>query len=242
MAAKMAASRADHWAGMAAAESQIPDTDKNLVDWIDATAWIIQRRLLAVDTKFTVKKERTAKDNSNFVKVNKLDLALSEAGHQIERIGTHKQVCVLCHQSWPLKTRAAVIALGHCPGPELWGPAPTNPHLPHRAPIGAQIVLNGNGLDPSHRLAWHRGVIFCWRCGAYSTGGRVGNLIRLCPPKPTLKQGRQLGLIRQGKSPTPDGVWPLPEDEFPPGQFRSISQARLVDTGPPTPFMGGPRL
>ena len=46
--------RADHWAGMAAAEAQVPESDKNLVDWIDATAWIIQRRLLAVYTKFTV--------------------------------------------------------------------------------------------------------------------------------------------------------------------------------------------
>ena len=216
--------------------------DKNLVDWIDATVWTIQRRLLAVYTKYTVKKEKTAKDVCSFIRTSKLDSALKEAGHQIERIGTQKQVCLLCRQTWPLKTRAAVIQLGQCPGPQLWGPPPKHPNQPQRAPLGALIVMNGRGLDPSHRLAWHRGVTFCWRCGAYSTGGRLDKLIRSCPPKPTLKQWRQLGQIRQGKSPTPCGEWPLPEDAFPPGHLRSISQRCLVDTGRGCPTLreGGP--
>ena len=165
-----------------------------------------------------------------------MDQALSEAGHILTKIGTQKQQCSLCKQSWPLKTRAAVIALGHCPGPGLWGPETSNPHLPRRAPRGSQIVINGHGLDTSHNLAWHRGITFCWRCGAYTTGVRVVQLIHPCPPGPSSKKKRALDAIREGKSPLDSGEWPLPEDAYPPDQFIGYHQRQLDGPQDPDPM------
>ena len=66
-------------------------------------------------------------------------------------------------------------------------------------------------MHPSHVYRWHRGVLFCQRCGAYSHS-KPGLLTSKCRLKPVNTYcERKLKRIRSGLSPMKGGKpWPLP--------------------------------
>ena len=198
---------ADRHAGEAAAKHQVTSD----VGWYDATAWLVQCRLLAVYDLFTVKKERLPRD-AMAPRGPPLDNRLEELGHRIEQIGATKQKCMICAKTWALDQRKLIIQDGVCPGATGWESSDLHPHLrPQHATPGATFTINGEALHNTHKLATHRGLVWCWRCGLYTTGTQVVKLKDPCHGPGTTARQRILGRLRSGMTPKAEVEWPLPE-------------------------------
>ena len=101
-----------------------------------------------------------------------------------------------------------MIAMGECPGPSLLGQGPPTA-APKMVTRGVEIMWHNQVLHKSHHLGWHRGVVFCWLCGAYGHS-KVRKLTALCqmtPPTPAMAKG--LKDIKAGKH--PGAGWPQAE-------------------------------
>ena len=146
-------------------------------------------------------------------------------GHELERIHPKTWRCNICGQSWMNRHRRDIASLGRCPGTFMWDQQPNLPEGPRVAPRGSQIIVNGRVLHPSHNLAWHRGLYFCWRCGYLGTQNRIGRpLTAQCVGDRNPNRERNLQCIRAGTSPLKSGEWPLgPRDPVPP-PHRSLSE------------------
>ena len=149
-------------------------------------------------------------------------LAILECGHVLEKLHSRKWRCLVCGQSWLSKQRKEIAALGECPGVFMYDHAPNLPDGPRVAPRGSQIIVNGRVLHPTHNLAWHRGIYFCWRCGYHGTLKRVGLLTVRCQGYQTPSQALKLGKLKAGRCPLNSGVWPLAEDAEKPVIFSSL--------------------
>ena len=69
----------------------------------------------------------------------------------------------------------------------------------------------GGMIDPSHHIAWYRGVTYCLLCGTYEIN-RKGGLHKQCrmkPPNATAK--RRLMRIKDGRFPREGEEWPEPD-------------------------------
>ena len=121
--------------------------------------------------------------------------------------------CYLCGQRWSNHARLRMEKLGHCPGPNVWGRVPDAPSLTWRAPIGSKLIHNGHTLHHSHALHWHRGIIFCNKCGNYSVK-KVVNLALKCPLKCKGAYGTNvLKRLRGGQVPYTGCKFPLGVDD-----------------------------
>ena len=78
-----------------------------------------------------------------------------------------------------------------------------------RALAEAQATSVDKRFEASHRLGFHRGLIFCLRCGAWSTGERPQLLTKPC--RGHLCTGSALPKILRGHSPLKGGKWPTDE-------------------------------
>ena len=64
----------------------------------------------------------------------------------------------------------------------------------------------------SHSLACNRGLIWCWQCGAFSTGLKAVKLTHACRPCPNTKAVRHIrGRLLDGKTPRDKVEWPEAE-------------------------------
>ena len=99
-------------------------------------------------------------------------------GHAPESFGRSKYRCILCLQTWATNQRREVASWGPCPGARIWGEIDTrHPNLrPALAQRGISFAINGKQLHPSHHFATHRGIVWCWKCGFYTTGRQVVKL------------------------------------------------------------------
>ena len=72
--------------------------------------------------------------------------------------------------------------------------------------------LGNTPLHVSHveHLAWHRGLLWCWRCGCFAT--TVPNHLRQVCEKPTVAGARQLKRLKLGQTPRGNVEWPLTSD------------------------------
>ena len=70
-------------------------------------------------------------------------------------------------------------------------------------------TIGGVRIDASHSLAWHRGITWCWRCGAIAMD--VPYYLRNSCKPPTVRGARQLARLRQGMTPCNSVQWVLPE-------------------------------
>ena len=68
-------------------------------------------------------------------------------------------------------------------------------------------VIGNVTLHSSHSLGWHRGLIWCWTCGLYSTGVPIGLKI-LCDGE-SLSGTKNLERLRKGRPPQKVLDWPL---------------------------------
>ena len=75
----------------------------------------------------------------------------------------------------------------------------------------------GRPIHPSHSISYYRGVVYCNRCGYYTSGGRVDYLRKECVLKAAPSQARLLKRIRDGIYPTSTGEWPQPDQTQAPG-------------------------
>ena len=71
--------------------------------------------------------------------------------------------------------------------------------------------INGVMIHKTHipHLGWHRGLVWCWRCGRYAT--RIPLKLRDVCGGWTESGANHLGQLRQGKPPT-GTTWPLKEE------------------------------
>ena len=124
-----------------------------------------------------------------------------------------------CGQSWEDHSRRNLIKTGLCMGGVPWI-EPRGPNFPWRLHHNTQITYLGRVLHESHNLVFHRGVVYCLRCGYYTTGGRAQNLATQCyvrsrTSKAFKAQCLRLRSIRRGNCPRAGG-WPASEGEVTP--------------------------
>ena len=200
-------SKADHWAGKGSEIYQVkPDFARDALT-ADLEASEIRARIVEV-VKMQPHSSPDKEDNPARIYPN-LNNDIKELGHTIVTQGA-RTCCDKCGQSWTKGTRAHLISLGPCPGLQPWVMSDYQKNRPIRVREHQGLVFNGVSVNPSHRLRWYRGVLYCLRCGAYSVT-RVRTLASPCKMK-TSTEGC-LRRIRDGKFPNPKGHWPLPEGE-----------------------------
>ena len=165
---------ADRWANRAAADVQVPGAG---VDYIDATAWIIQDRLVTVYQHYAEHGKSQGREIVRPARGNAIE-ALEELGHiVVEEEDLH--YCSICCSTWKPARAWAVVKLGRCPGKVQVtyriGASGTECCIKHDA-----LHINGRAIHASHRLAWREGLLYCSKCGYYSTGV-VRKLAQRCP-------------------------------------------------------------
>ena len=99
-------------------------------------------------------------------------------------------------------------------------PAQQLPSLEADAPQAAQppeqLVFAGRVLHATHKMAHKRGIIWCTRCGVWSTSAPRG-LREPCNGIPTRAGLGVIRRVRRGLTPIPRlADWPLPADGAPP--------------------------
>ena len=216
---------ADTWAGAAAERNSTLDDTIN--SQIDGMVWLIQDRLVEVYTHFyqpAREGERALMPRPTRSTDND---ALVAQGHELERLNPRHWKCRICGQSWHSNQRKVIAGMGQCPGIFMYDHLPAQPGGPRIAPRGSQVIVNGRVLHPTHNLAWHRGVYFCWRCGYLGTQKRVAQLTDLCRGHKTPAQAKKLGKLRSGMCPLNSGIWPLGDRDPTPPEARCLPT--LVD-------------
>ena len=141
---------------------------------------------------------------------------LEERGHQVTK-GNRKLVCNLCNSTWSDqgpegRYKEAQICSGIPPiGLDLQIGHGNGPRR-YRA---TGLHINGVRVHESHRLAYHRGILFCSQCGC-CTVKIVRGLKGICRMKSSCtQQKRGLNCLMLGKP--PNGlVWPTESTAVPP--------------------------
>ena len=115
--------------------------------------------------------------------------------------------------SWKKHQRQDVIVLGPCQGAidvRDYEHFITQFNQPTALPRGSDMIHCGRVVHYSHSLRWHRGILWCQRCGHYAQR-KVVKLADQCPLKLTTSYGAGvLKRISHDRSPTATGQWPLP--------------------------------
>ncbi len=169
---------ADTWARKGAEINQVPWTKKSIVNEIDATAWLIQDRIMAVCTLFLEKHERP-KDRLAKARYDPI-VALELLGHiPSEHFRRDLSKCTICGISWHRRNSKKVASFGRCNrlatyacNQEDWFHATPCPIW--RTLEDSRLVFNGSVVHQTHCIRWVRGVIFCNRCGHYSVAVMKG--------------------------------------------------------------------
>ena len=116
-------------------------------------------------------------------------------------------------------THSAVAAAGSSSAPAVEPPSKKRRTRQRktRAPEGFGMVpawlaknptIGKVALHPSHSLGWHRGLIWCWKCGHYGTAVPIKLKGKCCTT--TLSGEKNLCRLRQGKPPSKVD-WPFDE-------------------------------
>jgi len=210
----------DKYAGLGAQLNQVPQECIDRVHAVDLKAkWVI-RRLLAINMAcvklYPNSKPVAVKQAAPAQAAKRPRIAqawararLAALGHKLLLVNTTLR-CTVCKQSRPLKQAGLWVKGGRCPGP----PAPTSassqgmpaPPKSGAGPCTAQPFSRGV-VHISHRTTLHKGLVMCWKCGAYSKA-RLRALARRCQPLKCTQA--RLARMRQGLPPTPGLVWPEP--------------------------------
>ena len=127
------------------------------------------------------------------------------------------QICLLCGDSWKYSDRKRILSMGSCRGYNPWQ-TPPDLHKPWRCKPDVPIAYMGKVIHPSHTIKFHRGIVFCIRCGCRTAGKRVCHLTKACGQHITVAQKRLRDKMLQGKAPFAGG-WPLPESARCPQPF-----------------------
>jgi hypothetical protein len=204
---------ADKWADQAAADVQVSGEGH---DFTDARAWKIQDRLVTIYQQYCDGGKPKGREDTHPTRESPIS-KLEKLGHIVlEEAGRRK--CAICLSTWRPGREAAVIKCGRCTG--------LAPKIEYIGPDGTMCTIeneglhiNGRSIHGSHCITWKRGLLYCSKCGYYTTGV-VRNLGLPCPMKPpNPAQGRMLTRIGKDLFPTTDGKWPLPHEVKVPSFF-----------------------
>ncbi len=104
---------ADTWAGKGAEINEVPWTKKSINNEIDATAWLVQDRIMAVCTLFLGKSERV---RDHIARPRYDPVAMLELlGHiPSEHHRKDWMKCTLCGISWHKRNSRSVAQYGRC--------------------------------------------------------------------------------------------------------------------------------
>ena len=198
--------RADHWADEAADEVQISDMQLQIINDIDRNAWLIQNRLVAIAMHFHIASPNRNDDETiTKPKVSRLNLKIEGLDHQIRTSSNRWNICLICGQSWHDNGRLKLIGRGKCPGDKLW--SQNQEQQPWKLlPIG--FLFHDTVVHQTHRLSWHRGVIYCDLCGSTAIKRVRKDLRNECVLRPVDHRINKLKHIHDGKPPPPHKVWP----------------------------------
>jgi hypothetical protein len=224
---------ADHYALHGALINEAPETVTNIINMIDATAWTIQNRLIAICQNYLEHDPHEPK-NARIYKGSHIDKRIEgEFGHAIciDPKNPKHLSCGACGQTWTTKNK--IKMLHECPGASIWGKPPDNPDAPWLPARDQPIIHNGKVLDKSHKLAWIRGILYCNKCGTY-TRNRVCGLAKPCRMKCTAASQRVLKDINNGLCPS-KSIWPLPEGAMPPAAIMLWLEQRCLQPITPSP-------
>ena len=131
---------------------------------------------------------------------------MCKLGHSVQITGRRAR-CVLCGLFGVKAELCQVVrSRKQCVAP-----------LPGRKAMGSSTVPQvelpvayalKNTFDCSHKLAFHRGVWWCWSCGSYTTGTPSG-LRKPCRKGTSQRGACVLKKLRQGLPPIAHMQWPL---------------------------------
>ena len=189
---------ADHYANLGAALDQVPEQDTNIIKWVDNTAYLIQQRLLCTASysisPHAKQEEKPARVGAGLIS------NLAELGHEVVAQSSNLEQCINCRLTWRKADRRKVILKGIC-NPNVWGePPPMQMDVPWVTPVGSSIFYNGKDIHITHHLAWQTGLLYCLRCGAYSST-RVRRLTQPCRQQPNASARFGLKRIGEGRHP-----------------------------------------
>ena len=238
---------ADHWAGKGAMSNATPDQRLNIIGQIDAEAWMIQRRIMAI-IKGHPREQIHPGTKIPVVRGNLTQDIRRETGHLPVKCDGKIWQCLACGITWRDRDRQAIRWASQCGGEQIWGGSTGFPNIidnPWDVPRGSHIIVGGNLCHPSHHLGWLRSIVFCYKCGFYGQD-RVDKLTGACRLKPVTNGQiyRRNRLIR-GLHPTKpqwpegqDGQCPIAlkgnkwEPSWDPGEFQGASQATQTGCDP----------
>ena len=86
--------------------------------------------------------------------------------------------------------------------------------------MASKCIYMGKVIHPSHSITYYRGVVFCNRCGYYSTGKRLDNLASRCELKILPSQVRIRDSLRDGKLPSQIKAWPRADEPQAPDELK----------------------
>ena len=102
-------------------------------------------------------------------KVSRLNLKIEGLGHQIRTSSNRWNICLICGQSWHDNGRHKLIGRGKCPGDKLW--SQNQEQQPWKLIPNIGFMFLNTVVHHTHRLSWHRGVIYCDLCGSTAIKG-----------------------------------------------------------------------
>ena len=108
--------------------------------------------------------------------------------------------CTICGLAW---TMCKGRKMPNCQGVGTWQEHPMH-GLTYSKPSGSGLVWNGVDVHNTHQLRWLRGIIYCSKCGYYSSY-RVRSLSLPCKmmaPKRGSPRLLRLKRMEQGLHPT----------------------------------------
>ena len=159
---------ADHHAKTCARKHQISLSEQKETESVDAEAWLIQQRILAVLEQLPkIHRDRDAVQSNRPPKRTTYQTKLEQQGHHFltRPSSLTPYTCVLCGQQWSHQLAKHLIPY-KCPGPSKWGEPQGN--RPWKLGPGQQVLLGTQVTCGVHALYWYKGLLFCMRCGHYA--------------------------------------------------------------------------
>ena len=154
---------------------------------------------------------REAHVSPGLARTSRLAGALEASGHRLLKLRSWSQCvrCELVRKTWS----AAWLIKNPCPGPKATSSS-SGPEKVEVVQPQETMQIGSVMTEPSHVLASHRGLVWCWLCGARATHvlGTKSHVVHLAAPCKGRRSTEFLSRVRKGLTPTPKGEWPLPAD------------------------------
>jgi len=197
----------------------------NMIAHIDATTWLIQKRLIAICQTMLPKHHKNKEMAETVVQTGPKNYIhpgvyeFEQAGHTMHvNPGRTSGDCIKCGQTFTLLKGkrekyycSQYNGLHRCQGIDMWDGEPDRTCDPWVLTPNEPFVLGDNVIHISHTICWWRGVFYCAKC-AYYSHKRVRKLAEPCRMKPpSIAAWQRLKSIREGICPLANGKpWPLP--------------------------------